>query len=560
MVGEVLLEVFIPFVMAKIIDVGIANRDIPYVLKTGLLMIGMAVLSMIFGSFGAAFAAGASQGFSHHLRGKLFSKIQTFSFSNIDNFSTASLVTRLTTDVTMCQNTFQMIIRLCVRSPFMMVAGTIMALRINSSLAALFFISIPFLLCAIMGLSITAHPRFMVMLKKYDGLNAAVQENLIGIRVVKAYVREGYEESKFKRAADEVRAAQVRAEKVIIFLIPIMQFVMFMSMAAVVWFGGKKVIFGDMQTGQLVSFFTYVSQILMSLMMVGMAFVSIVMVRASIKRIVEVLDEQPDIISPVTAVKEVRDGSVSFENVYFSYNKKSDNCILQDVNLNIKSGSVVGIIGGTGSSKSSLVSMIPRLYDTLQGTVRVGGENVRDYDLTVLRDSVAMVLQKNVLFTGTINENLRWGNPDATDEQIIEACQAADADSFIQTFPDGYETHIEQGGANVSGGQRQRLCIARALLKKPKILILDDSTSAVDTATESRIRKALKDIAPETTKIIIAQRISSVKDADVIFVLDDGKINGSGTHEQLMESNKIYREVFESQQQGSGDADLEGEC
>lgn len=556
MIGEVVMEVYIPFVMAKIIDVGIANADVSYVTKTGLLMVGLAIISLICGCLGARFGAVASQGFSHNLRGKLFRKLQSFSFANIDKFSTASLITRLTTDVTMCQNVYQMMIRMCVRSPFMMVAGCIMACRINVQLAMIFFIAIPILAVAILTLANTAHPRFEKMMKKFDALNSAIQENLIGIRVVKAFVRGEYEEEKFTKAADDVRKAQVHAEKIIIFMMPIMQLTMYTAMIAVMWFGGRKVVVGSMSAGQLISFFTYVTQVLMSLMMLGMVFVSLVMVKASIGRIVEVLDETPDIANPAAPVTEVKDGSIEFSNVSFSYNKKEDNCVLKDINFSIKSGQVVGIIGGTGSSKSSLVSLVPRLYDAFRGEVKVGGVNVKDYDMTALRDSVAMVLQKNVLFSGTIRENLLWGNEHATEEDIKKVCQAADADSFITSFPDGYETELGQGGVNVSGGQKQRLCIARALLKNPKILILDDSTSAVDTATESRIRTALKDICPDTTKIIIAQRISSVKDADVILVLDDGKISGFGNHDELLASNEIYREVFESQQQGSGDADI----
>ncbi len=558
MIGEVVMEVIIPFVMAKIIDVGIANSDLPYVIKVGLLMVSLACVSLCFGVLGTVFSTRAAQGFAHNLRNRLYAKIQSFSFANIDKFSTASLVTRLTTDVNMIQNVYRMLIHMCVRSPFMLIAGSIMAVRINKTLAAVFLFAVPVILIGIFTLSSIAHPRFEKMMKKVDGINSAIQENLIGIRVVKAYVRGDFEGEKFYKSADDLRRAQIHAEKVIIFMGPIMMLVMYLSMLAVMWFGGRQVVWGSMKAGELISFFTYVTQVLSALMFVGMIFISLVLVRACNKRVIEVLDEVPDIKNPENPVMEVKDGSVEFENVNFSYNKSADNCVLSDINLSIKSGQVVGIIGGTGSSKTTLVSLLPRLYDTLSGTVKVGGINVRDYDMTVLRDSVAMVLQKNVLFSGTIKDNLRWGNENATDEQIIEACKAADADSFVQSFPDGYETDLGQGGVNVSGGQKQRLCIARALLKNPKILILDDSTSAVDTATEGRIRKSLKELAPDTTKIIIAQRISSVKEADVIFVLDEGKISGCGTHDQLLESNKIYREVFESQQQGSGDADLEG--
>ena len=562
MIGEVVMEVVMPFIMAKIIDNGIGGNggdgDLQFVIRYGLLMIGLACISLLCGVLGTFCSTYGAQGFACTLRKRIFTKIQGFSFSNIDKFSTASLVTRLTTDINMAQNVYRMLIQMCVRSPFMLIAGTIMAFRINTKMAVLFLIAIPTIAIGILIISSIAHPRFERMMKKFDGLNAAIQENLVGIRIVKAYVRGEYEEEKFRKAADDVRTAQVKAEKVIIFSMPLMTLVMYVSMIAVMWFGGKMVVGGTMLSGELISFFTYVTQILSSLMMLGMVFVSLIMVKASNKRIIEVLDEVPDIDNPANPVMTVKDGSVEFDKVSFSYNKKEDNCVLRDINLKIKSGQVVGIIGGTGSSKTTLVSLLPRLYDVFSGSVKIGGTDVRDYDISVLRDSVAMVLQKNVLFSGTIKENLRWGNPDATDEDMKKACQAADADSFVSSFPEGYETMLGQGGVNVSGGQKQRLCIARALLKNPKILILDDSTSAVDTATETRIRTALRDIAPETTKIIIAQRISSVKEADVIFVLDDGALSGFGTHDELLKKNEIYREVFESQQQGSGDADLAG--
>ena len=562
MIGEVVMEVIIPFIMAKIIDDGIGANggqgDLAFVIRYGLIMIGCACISLVCGVLGTVSSTYGAQGFAYTLRNRLFNKIQNFSFANIDKFSTASLITRLTTDVNMAQNVYRMLIHMCVRSPFMLIAGTIMAFKINARMAILFLIAIPIIAVGVLIISSIAHPRFEKMMKKFDGLNATIQENLVGIRIVKAYVRGEYEEEKFTNAAADVKNAQVRAEKVIIFSMPLMQLVMYISMIAVMWFGGKQVVAGTMLSGELISFFTYVTQVLSSLMMLGMVFVSIIMVKASNKRIIEVLDEVPDLTNPENPVMTVADGSVEFDNVSFSYNKKADNCILRDINLKIKSGQVVGIIGGTGSSKTSLVSLLPRLYDVFSGSVKIGGHDVRDYDLSALRDSVAMVLQKNVLFSGTIKENLRWGNPDATDEEIKAACQAADADNFVSSFPDGYETMLGQGGVNVSGGQKQRLCIARALLKSPKILILDDSTSAVDTATETRIRTALRDLAPQTTKIIIAQRISSIKDADIIFVLDDGVLSGSGTHEELLAKNEIYREVFESQQQGSGDADLAG--
>ncbi len=559
MIGEVVMEVIIPFVMAKIIDVGIAGKDLPFVARYGGIMIGLAIFSLTCGVLGTRFSTVAAQGFAYTLRTRIYKKIQTFSFANIDHFSTASLVTRLTTDINMVQNVYRMLIHMCVRSPFMLIAGTIMAFRMNSQLAILFLIAIPLIVISVLTISNLAHPRFKIMMKKFDGMNSAIQENLIGIRIVKAYVRGEFEENKFRKAADEVRRAQVHAEKLIIFMMPIMQLVMYVSMIAVMWFGGRLVVGGHMLSGELISFFTYVTQVLSSIMFLGMVFVSLVMVQASNQRIVEVLDEVPDIENPANPVMEVRDGSVEFDHVDFSYNKKADNCILKDISLKIKSGQVVGIIGSTGSSKTSLVSLLPRLYDVLEGSVKIGGVDVRNYDITVLRDSVAMVLQKNVLFSGTIKDNLKWGNEAATDEQIVAACKAADADSFISSFPEGYDTMLGQGGVNVSGGQKQRLCIARALLKNPKILILDDSTSAVDTATEGRIRGALKELAPETTKIIIAQRISSVKEADMIIVLDEGTVSAVGTHDELLESSKIYREVFESQQQGSGDADLADE-
>ena len=558
MIGEVVMEVIIPFIMAKIIDVGIAGKDLPFVARYGGIMIGLAVISLTCGVLGTRFSTVAAQGFAYTLRTRLYKKIQSFSFANIDHFSTASLVTRLTTDINMVQNVYRMLIHMCVRSPFMLIAGTIMAFRMNSQLAILFLIAIPIIVISVLGISNLAHPRFKIMMKKFDGMNSAIQENLIGIRIVKAYVRGEFEEKKFRKAADEVRRAQVHAEKLIIFMMPIMQLVMYVSMIAVMWFGGRLVVGGHMLSGELISFFTYVTQVLSSIMFLGMVFVSLVMVQASNQRIVEVLDEVPDIENPANPVMEVRDGSVEFDHVDFSYHKKADNCILKDISLKIKSGQVVGIIGSTGSSKTSLVALLPRLYDVLEGSVKIGGVDVRNYDITVLRDSVAMVLQKNVLFSGTIRDNLKWGNKEATEEQIIAACKAADADSFISSFPEGYDTMLGQGGVNVSGGQKQRLCIARALLKNPKILILDDSTSAVDTATEGRIRSALKELAPSTTKIIIAQRISSVKEADMIIVLDEGTVSAVGTHDELLKSNHIYREVFESQQQGSGDADLAG--
>lgn len=550
MIGEVLMEVLIPMIMAKIIDVGIANHDANYVIKVGLLMVMVSVFSLTFGVLSGKFAATGALGFAKNLRRKLFNKVQDFSFSNCDKFSTASLVTRLTTDVTSTQNTYMMIIRTCIRSPIMFISAIIMSFSINSKLALIFLIAIPFIAIPVALIAINAFPRFKIMMKKYDGLNSDVQENLNGIRVVKAFVREDYETKDFQAIADDLRKTQVRAEKLVILNMPIMQLVMYLTTIAVLWFGGNMIISQTMETGVLISFITYLSQILMSLMMISMIFIMLVMSRASIARIMEVLDEKIDIENPDSSVacEIVKDGSIKFENVCFSYDKTEKDIVLSDVNIEIPSGFTVGIIGGTGSSKTTLVQLIPRLYDTLRGEVFVGGENVKSYNLKTLRDSVAMVLQKNVLFSGTIKENLRWGNPDATDEEIIDACKSSCAHDFISSFPEGYETQLGQGGVNLSGGQKQRICIARALLKKPKILILDDSTSAVDTATDFSIRQALANTLKDTTKIIIAQRISSVKDADIIYVMDEGKILASGNHNQLLETSEIYREVYESQQ------------
>ena len=471
-------------------------------------------------------------------------------------FSTASLVTRLTTDVTNVQNVFQMLIRICFRAPFMLIAGCLMAIKINASLSVVFLISIPVLAFFISFISIKAYPRFSEMLSKYDVMNRIVQENLIAIRVVKAFVRGDYENQKFEQAADDVKKTQVCAERLILWLLPVMQIVIYSTLIAVFWLGGRKVVFGSMLAGELISFLTYVMQILTSLMMIGMIFVSVVLSRASIRRISEVLDETPDITEKTAScVQTVRDGSIVFNNVNFSYSNNVENCVLNDINLSIKNGQTVGIIGGTGSGKSTLISLVPRLYDCFDGSVKVGGVDVRDYSLKALRDSIAVVLQKNVLFKGTIRDNLLWGNKDASDSEIKAACDASDASSFIESFADGYDTELGQGGVNISGGQKQRLCIARALLKKPKILILDDSTSAVDMSTEARIRTNLKQMFPETTKIIIAQRISSVQDADMIIVMNDGKIDGIGNHAELLKSNEIYQEVYNSQKDYS-DADL----
>ena len=565
-IGEVAMEVIIPFIMAKLIDIGIANRDLSFIVRYGLLMVALALFSLACGILSVRFSTVAAQGYGANLRKNLFRHIQDFSFSNIDKFSTASLITRLTTDVNMSQNVYKMCIQMCVKAPIMMIAGTLMSFSINPRLALIFCVAIPVIILALIIIPGFAIPRFQHMLRCFDKQNLVIQENLRAIREVKANVREDYQGEKFRQAADNVRRAQVRAETIVIILMPIIQLVMYISMVAVMWFGGIQVVEGSLLSGELISFFTYVTQVLMSLTMLGMVFVSFVIASASNRRIIEVLNEEPEIKpqadvqghgeSSPAGTPVVADGSVQFKNLYFSYQKNTRNYVLTDINLSIKSGQTVGIMGGTGSSKTTLVSLIPRLYEATSGEVIVGGKNVKDYSLKDLRNAVSVVLQKNVLFSGTIKENLKWGNKSATDEEIVAACRAADADSFIKGFTNGYDTVLGQGGVNVSGGQKQRLCIARALLKNPKILILDDSTSAVDTATESRIQKALKENAPETTKIIIAQRISSVRNADMIVVLDDGKINAVGTHEQLLESNDIYREVFQSQQQGSGDADM----
>lgn len=545
------LDILIPFLMSKIIDVGIKNGDVAYVVKIGVLMIVMALASLVLGALSGRFAAVAGMGFGKNIRKKLFDKVQDFSFANTDKFSTASLVTRLTTDVTNTQNAFMMVIRTLARAPFMMICATVMAIKINAELAVIYLFAIPILGVALYLIATRAYPRFQAMLKKYDKLNAQVEESLIAIRVVKAFVRKDYENQKFEDAADGLRVMQKRAEKLIILNGPAMQIVMYTCMICICWFGGNMIIAGGMQTGELMSFISYLTQILMSLMMLSMIFVMLVMSQASVTRITEVLDETVDIPDNEGGIDRVEDGSIEFKNVSFSYAKDPDNQTLSHINLSIQSGETVGIIGGTGTGKTSLVQLIPRLYDVLDGELLVGGHDVREYQLEALRSGVAMVLQKNVLFSGTIRENLKWGNENATDEEIIAACKAAEAHDFIMSFPDGYETELGQGGVNVSGGQKQRLCIARALLKKPQIVILDDSTSAVDTATDSRIRRALREELAGTTTIIIAQRVTSVSDADKIVVLDDEGINAVGTHEELLETNEIYREVFESQQKGA---------
>ena len=514
-------------------------------------MIGAACLSLIMGVLSGRFAALASTGFAHNLRKNLFQKIQDFSFSNMDKFGTPSLVTRLTSDVTNAQNTYQMLIRITVRAPAMLIVASFMTYFINKELSSFIFIIVPILAVILTLIATKAFPRFKEMLKRYDVLNSDVQENLTGIRVVKSFVQEQQENQKFNNTADAVRSAQLKAEQIIIFTMPVMQFMMYTAIIVILWFGGVQIIGGSMQAGELISFLTYVNQILMSLMMLSMIFVMLVLARASIARILEVLEEEPAIKDMASQNSQaVQSGSVEFKNVSFTYSKHNTNPVLKNINLTIKPGSVVGIIGGTGSSKSTLVQMIPRLYDVTEGQVLVDGRDVRDIPMVTLRDSVSMVLQKNVLFSGTIKENLKWGNKDATDEEVTQACIWADADGFVRSFPDGYDTVLGQGGVNLSGGQKQRLCIARALLKNPKILILDDSTSAVDTATDARIRSALKNNLPDVTKIIIAQRITSVQDSDLIVVMDDGAIAATGTHQELLETSEIYREVYESQQKG----------
>ena len=555
MIAEVFMETLIPYLMAMIIDTGIAQKNIGFVLNKGLIMIFCALISLTAGVSGARLGASAAVGFARNLRRNLFDKIQSFSFSNTDKFGTASLITRLTTDVTNAQNVYMMLVRICFRAPFMLITGTVMAFFINARLALVFLFAIPVLAFMIFIIARKSHPRFKSMLEKYDIMNRTVQESLTALRLVKSFVRGEFENQKFEEAADSVRKAQVRAESVIIFLMPIMQLVVYSSIIAVMWFGGHMVVFGSMQAGELVSFLTYVTQILMSLMIIGMVFVGIVLSRASVGRILEVLNETPAITEREDALTEIKDGSVDFENVSFLYDKDSESEILSGINLHISSGQTVGIIGGTGAAKTTLVQLIPRLYDVLSGSVKVGGVDVRDYALTALRSGVGLVLQKNVLFTGTVEENLKWGDANASAEEISSVCAAAEADFFIKSLPDSYGTLLGQGGVNLSGGQKQRLCIARALLKNPKVLILDDSTSALDTVTESKVRKTLRSSYKGITKIIIAQRISSVKDADFIVVLDGGKICGLGTHSELLKNNSIYKEVAASQQTG-GDADI----
>ncbi len=546
---EVVLEVIIPLLMARLIDFGIDGGSMSYIVKMGVALVVAAIISLIFGALSGRSAAIASAGFAKNLRHDMFYNVQGFSFSNIDKFSTASIVTRLTTDITNIQNAYQMIIRIAVRCPVMLIFSLIMAFSINHQLSLIFLACIPILGVGLYLIMSKAHPIFERVFKTYDKLNNVVQENLRGIRVVKSFVREDYEKEKFGTISEDIYSDFSKAEKTLAYNMPLMQFCVFASMLLISWFGARLIVGSTMTTGELMSLITYTMQILMSLMMLSMVFVMITISRASAERIVEVLNEESDLHNPKHPVYEVKDGAIRFDNVEFSYKKGSGKPCLKGINLTINAGETVGIIGGTGSSKSSLVQLIPRLYDVTEGSVSVGGVDVRDYDIETLRNEVAMVLQKNVLFSGTIKENLRWGSENATDEELVHACKLAQADGFITQFPDGYDTYIEQG-TNVSGGQKQRLCIARALLKKPKILILDDSTSAVDTQTDAQIRQAMRDEIPGTTKLIIAQRISSIEDADKIIVLDEGEINAVGTHEELLETNEIYREVYTSQQKG----------
>ena len=550
---EVLLEVLIPYFMAVLIDKGINTGDMTEIIKYGMLLVVLAMAALAFGALSGHYAAVASAGFAKNLRKRMFYKVQDFSFLNIDHFSTSSLVTRMTTDITNVQNAYQMIIRVAVRAPIMLIMAFFMAFKVNSELATIYLWVIPILGIALAFIMTHVHPIFVRVFKTYDKLNNVVQENVHGIRVVKSFVREDFEEQKFKKISSSIYKDFTKAEKMIAFNAPVMQICVYTCMILISWIGANLIVGGTMTAGELTSMFTYTMQILMSLMMLSMIFVMTIMSKASVERINEVLIEVPDIANPEKPVTEVADGSIDFDHVSFSYSQNSEKLCLKDIDLHIKSGETIGIIGGTGSAKSSLVQLIPRLYDITSGTLKVGGRDVRDYDLEVLRDAVSMVLQKNVLFSGTIKENLRWGNPNATEEELIHACQLAQADDFIQTFPDQYDTYIEQGGSNVSGGQKQRICIARALLKKPAILILDDSTSAVDTKTDAMIQKAFIDEIPDTTRLIIAQRISSVQNADRIVVMDNGRITDVGTHEELLASSKIYQEVYYSQVKGAAD-------
>ncbi len=554
-VMEVIMEVIIPIIMAVIIDYGLESRSLGKVVLIGLAMIVAAMLALWFGVESGRTASSASSGFAMNLRQAMYEKIQAFSFSNIDKFSTAGLVTRMTTDVTNVQQAFQMSIRICVRAPIMLVSAMVMTFMIHPRFARIFLVVIVCLAAVLALISSKANPTLRKVFHQYDELNAKVQENVNGIRVVKSFVREDHEIGRFETESEKIRSLFVSAEKLLALNSPVMQFSMYSCILLISWMGAKMIIAGSLTEGQLMSMFTYVINILISLMMVSMTFVMLIMSRASGERISEVLTEEPDLFNVSHAVREVADGSIDFEQVGFAYPSNPGKEVISDLDLHIRPGETIGVLGGTGSAKSSFAALIPRLYDVTRGEVRVGGVPVKDYDMASLRDSVAVVLQKNVLFSGTIKENLRWGKEDATDDEIINVCRLAQADEFIRDFPAGYDTHIERGGANVSGGQKQRLCIARALLKKPKILILDDSTSAVDKKTDALIRRAFREKIPDTTKIIIAQRISSIQDADRILVFDNGRMKSVGTHEELLESSPIYREIYESQTKEGGDDD-----
>ena len=550
---EVVMEVIIPLVMALLIDKGIDGQDMAAIWKYGIILVLCAMLALMFGAAAGTFAARASTGFARNLRHDMYYNVQNFSFSNIDKFSTASIVTRLTTDVTNVHNAFQMCTRIAVRCPVMLVFALFMAMKINSRMALVFLAVLPILAIGMGILMKVVGPVFERAFKIYDRMNTVVQENVRGIRVVKTYVREDHETEKFEGVSGMLYRTFSKAQKTMAGVMPLMQFCMYACMLLISWFGARLIVGGSMTTGELTSMFSYAMQILMSLMMVAMVFVMITMAKASAERVAEILDEQPDLHNPANPIHEVKDGAIEFDDVSFSYKGDERKLALKNVNLHIKAGQTVGILGGTGSAKSTLVQLIPRLYDTTHGTVKVGGVDVRDYDIEALRDQVAMVLQKNVLFSGTIKENLRWGDENASDEELERVCRLAQADEFIQQMPDKYDTHIEQGGSNVSGGQKQRLCIARALLKKPKILILDDSTSAVDTKTDALIRKAFAEEIPDTTKIIIAQRVSSVQDADQIVILDGGTVQAVGTHDELLAANTIYQEIYNQQNRKGGE-------